>query len=176
MAKKWYVLHTQTGSEYKVKALLEHRIKTLGLQDKVSQIFIPTEQVSEVKKGKKRISERKFFPGYILIEVDLDEQTWYAIRNTPGVTGFIGAGNKPTPLTEKEVNEIMRRSQEAQEKPTPRIMFFPGEAVRVIEGPFLNFSGVVDEVYPDKGKLKVSVAIFGRTTPVELEFWQVEKI
>ncbi len=174
--KRWYVLHTQTGSEYKVKALLENKVKTMNLKDRVHNIFIPTEQVSEVKKGKKSIGERKFFPGYILVELDLDEEVWYAMRSTPGVTGFIGAGNKPTPLTEKEVNEIMKRNQEAKEKPTPRIMFSTGEAVRVIEGPFLNFSGVVDEVYPDKGKIKVSVAIFGRTTPVELEFWQVEKI
>lgn len=174
--KKWYVIHTQTGSEFKVKTLIEERVKNANMQADISRVYIPTEQVSEIKKGKKMVSERKFFPGYVLVEMELTDDAWALVRKTPGVTGFIGANNKPTALTEQEVAQIVQKAEETQENPTPKMMFAPGEAVRVIEGPFLNFSGVVDEVFLDKGKVRVSVSIFGRTTPVELEFWQVEKI
>jgi len=174
--KKWYVVHTQTGSEDKVKKALLARIEASLMQDRFSQILIPTEQISEVRSGKKKISERKFFPGYLLIEMDLDEKTWLLVKTTPGVTGFIGSANKPSALTADEVENILKRSREAEIKPSPKVFFEPQEAVRIIDGPFVNFNGVVEEVQPDKQKIKVNVSIFGRSTPVELEFWQVEKI
>ena len=176
MAKKWYVLHTQTGYEDKVKINLEGRLSESSLKDSVAQIMIPTEKVSEIKDGKKRISSRKFFPGYIFIEMDLTDEIWYFVKNTPGVSGFIGSGMKPIPLHDHEIQNILKQAEERKEKPTPRVVFEAGEAVRVIEGPFTNFNGNVEEVNPNKGKLKVIVSIFGRLTPVELEYWQVEKI
>ena len=174
--KKWYIVHTQTGFEDKVKLALESKIASSGLQDAILQVLIPTEQVSEVRSGKKKISQRKFFPGYILVEMVLNEKTWLLVKTTAGVTGFIGSGNKPSPLTTVEVENILKRTQEAQTKPSPKVSFEMGESVRVLEGPFVNFNGVIDDVYPDKQKIKVSVPIFGRSTPVELEYWQVEKI
>lgn len=174
--KKWYVVHTQTGSEEKVRTSLENKIQTSGLQELISQIVIPTEQVSEIRSGKKKISQRKFFPGYILVEMDLDEQTYLFVKTTPGVTGFIGPGKKPMPLPQSEVDGILKRTEETQVKPSPKVMFEVGEQVRITDGPFVNFNGSIDEVYPEKGKIKVSVSIFGRATPVELEFWQVEKV
>jgi transcriptional antiterminator NusG len=174
--KNWYVVHTQTGSEDKVMALLKSRIADQNFNDLISDIVVPTEQVSEVRSGKKRISQRKFFPGYILVNMELNEKTYMLIKSTPGVTGFIGLGRKPMPLSSQEVEGILKRTQETQTKPSPRVVFEKGEQVRVTDGPFVNFSGTVDEVHPDKGKLKVSVSIFGRSTPVELEYWQVEKI
>ncbi|MFQ5681199.1 MAG: transcription termination/antitermination protein NusG [Candidatus Omnitrophota bacterium] len=174
--KKWYVVHTQTGSEDKVKIGLEGRISSLGLSESVGRLLIPTEQVSEIKRGKKKVSERKFFPGYLLVEMDLDEQTYLLIKGTPGVTGFIGVGKKPTPLPQVEVDAILKRNEDSKVKPSPKIIFSVGDQVRVTDGPFVNFNGTIDEVYPDKGKIKVSVSIFGRATPVELEFWQVEKV
>ncbi len=174
--KNWYVVHTQTGLEDKVKLSLEHRITAGGLVDSITKIIIPTEQVSEVRAGKKRVSQRKFFPGYLLVEMDMDEATYLLIKTTPGVTGFIGSGKKPTPLPQKEVDSILKRTEETQLKPSPRVVFEKGEQVRVTEGPFVNFNGSIDEIHPEKGKLKVSVSIFGRSTPVELEYWQVEKI
>lgn len=177
MAKKWYVIHTQTGYEDRVKGSLEVRLATNPLiQEKVSQVLIPTEKVSEVKDGKKKISQRKFFPGYILVEMDLTEDTWYLVKGTPGVTGFIGSGNKPLPLQENEVKTILKQAEEKQEKAIPKVIFEVGEAVKVKEGPFTNFNGTIEEVHPEKGKLKVMVSIFGRSTPVELEYWQVEKL
>ncbi len=174
--KNWYVVHTQTGFEDKAKALLESRITAKGFSELISKVVIPTEQISEVRSGKKKISSRKFFPGYILVEMELTEETYLLIKTTPGVTGFIGLGRKPMPLTQVEVDGILKRTEETQTKPSPRIVFEKGESVRVTEGPFVNFNGTIDEIHPEKGKLKVSVSIFGRATPVELEYWQVEKI
>lgn len=173
---KWYVLHIQTGSEAKVKAGLESRAETAGLTPCVQQILIPTEKVSEVKEGKKRISERKFFPGYILVKMELTDDTWYLVKDTPGITGFVGSGKTPIPLSDDEVNQIIRQQEEKTSKPKPKVEFMQGESVRVKEGAFTNFNGVIEEVNPNRGKLKVMVAIFGRATPVELEYWQVEKI
>jgi transcriptional antiterminator NusG len=174
--KNWYVVHTQTGLEDRVKQLLETRIASNNLSDQVTKIIIPTEQVSEIRSGKKRISQRKFFPGYLLVEMDLTEEAYLLIKSTSGVTGFIGLGKKPMPLPQSEVDNILKKSQDTQSKPSPKIIFAKGEQVRVTEGPFLNFSGTIDDIHPEKGKLKVSVSIFGRSTPVELEYWQVEKI
>lgn len=174
--KNWYVVHTQTGSEDKVKTLLENRISSSGLTDLINKVIIPTEQVSEIRSGKRRISQRKFFPGYLLVEMELTEATYLLIKSTAGVTGFIGLGKKPMPLPQNEVDTILKRSQDTQTKPSPKIVFEKGEQVRVTDGPFVNFNGTIDEIHPEKGKLKVSVSIFGRSTPVELEYWQVEKI
>lgn len=174
--KNWYIIHTQTGSEEKVKTALENKIASETLQESINQVVIPTEQVSEIRAGKKRVSQRKFFPGYLLIEMELNEKTYVVVKATPGVTGFIGLGKKPMPLPEGEVENILKRTQETQAKPTPKVIFEKNEQVRVIDGPFVNFNGTIDELHPEKGKLKVSVSIFGRATPVELEYWQVEKI
>lgn len=176
ITKHWYVIHTQTGHEERVKTTLESRAQQFSLQEKISQVLIPTEKVSEIKAGKKKISTRKFFPGYVLVEMELDDATWYLVKNTPGVSGFIGSGRKPLPLKDSEVAGIIKQAEEKKEKPTPKVIFEKGESVRVKEGPFVNFNGTIEEVNPNKGKLKVLVAIFGRTTPVELEYWQVEKM
>jgi transcriptional antiterminator NusG len=173
---KWYVVHTQTGSEEKVKASLENKLANSELKEAVGNIVIPTEQVSEIKSGKKKISQRKFFPGYILIQMDMTKESWYLVKTTPGITGFIGLGNKPSPISDEEVDRILKKTQETKAKPSPKVIFEIGEAVRVIEGPFTNFNGTVDDVYPERQKIKVGVSIFGRVTPVELEYWQVEKI
>lgn len=173
---KWYVIHTQTGAEEKARAALEGRMAKTDLKKYISEIHVPTEQVSEIRGGKKRISSRKFFPGYILIKMDLTKESWYLVKTTPGVTNFIGMGRKPTPISDDEVNSILRRTEDTETKPSPKIVFDIGEAVRISEGPFANFNGSVMEVYPERGKLKVSVSIFGRSTLVELEYWQVEKI
>ncbi|MDD5422913.1 MAG: transcription termination/antitermination protein NusG, partial [Candidatus Omnitrophica bacterium] len=145
-------------------------------KDNISQILVPIEQVSEVKGGKKRISQRKFFPGYILVEMELNDETWYLIKSIPGVTGFVGAGARPLPLREDEIDMILKQAKEAKEKPTPKVVFDKGENIRVNDGPFTNFNGVVEEANLTKGKIKVMISIFGRATPVELETWQVEKI
>jgi len=174
--KNWYVVHTQTGSEDKVKLALENKIIAEGMQDFVGRVIIPTEQVSEVRSGKKKISKRKFFPGYLLLEMELNEKTYLFVKTAPGVTGFIGLGKKPMPLPQEEVDSIIKRTEQTQVKPSPKIVFEKGEQVRVTEGPFLNFNGTIEEVHPEKGKIKVSVSIFGRSTPVELEYWQVERI
>ncbi len=175
-SSKWYVLHTQTGVEPKVKASLESRADTAGLRHLIHQILIPTEKVSEVKEGKKRIMERKFFPGYILVQMDLTDDSWYLVKNTPGISGFVGSGKTPIPLSEDEVNQILRQQDEKTSKPKPKVEFSNGESVRVKEGAFANFNGTIEEINPNRGKLKVMVTIFGRQTPVELEYWQVEKI
>jgi len=174
--KNWYVVHTQTGSEDKVKTALENRIAAHGQQELITKVIIPTEQISEIRSGKKKISQRKFFPGYLLVEMELNEATYFLVKTTPGVTGFIGLGKKPMPLPEVEVESILKRTQETQVKPIPKTVFEKGEQVRVMEGPFVNFNGTVEELHPEKGKLKVSVSIFGRATPVELEYWQVERV
>jgi len=176
MDKKWYVVHTQTGAEEKAKAGLESRMQSTNLKQFIGEIVVPTEQVSEVHGGKKRITERKFFPGYILVQMEMNKESWYLVKSTPGITGFIGPGRRPTPISKEEVDAIMKRSEEAETKPAPKVVFEVGEAVRIAEGPFANFNGSVMEVYPERGKLKVSVSIFGRSTLVEMEYWQVEKI
>jgi len=176
MNMNWYVVHTQTGSEEKVKTSLENRIAAEGLQNIISKVIIPTEQVSEIRSGKKKISQRKFFPGYLLLEMELSEKTYLFVKTSPGVTGFIGLGKKPMPLSQEEVDNILKRTKDTEVKPSPKTVFERGEQVRVNEGPFLNFNGTIDEIHPEKGKVKVSVSIFGRSTPVELEYWQVEKI
>ena len=176
MSKHWYVIHTQTGYEDRVKKALESKVKAGLAKDSIAQVLVPIEQVSEVKAGKKRISQRKFFPGYLLVEMELTDETWYLIKSTSGVTGFVGAGSKPLPLNESEIDMILKQAKEAKEKPTPKIVFEKGESVRVNDGPFTNFNGTVEEVNLAKGKIKVMISIFGRATPVELETWQVEKI
>jgi transcription termination/antitermination protein NusG len=173
---KWYVAHTQTGCENRVKEALMTRASSMGFEDKISQVLIPTEKVSEVKEGQKRITERKFYPGYVLIEMELTDDTWYLVKDTPGVSGFVGSGKNPIPLGETEVQAILQQQEEKKTKPQPKVIFEKGESVRVKEGAFANFNGTIDEVYPQKGKLKVMVTIFGRATPVELEYWQVEKL
>lgn len=176
MSKKWYVIHTQTGQEDKVKSTLEGKVKQENLNEKIGQIIVPKEMVSEVRRGKKKISERKFFPGYIFIEMELDEKTWYILKTTPGILGFLGAGTQPVALEQVEIEEILKKTEEKKEKPVPKVTFEVGESVRIKDGPFMDFTGTVEEVLVDKGKLKVNVSIFGRATPVELEFWQIEKI
>lgn len=174
--KRWYAIHTQAGQEEHVRTNLQSRAQRQNMQEAISQIVIPTEKVSEVRGGKKKITSRKFFPGYLLVEMDMNDDSWYLVKNTPGVTGFIGSGKKPLPLKVEEVDAIIKTMEEKQEKSTPKVVFEKGESVRVKEGPFVNFNGTIDEVNPNKQKLRVLVSIFGRTTPVELEYWQVEKL
>ena len=176
MAKHWYVIHTQTGYEDRVKTALESKIKAGLAKDAIAQVLVPIEQVSEIKAGKKRISQRKFFPGYLLVEMELTDETWYMIRSISGVTGFVGAGSKPLPLKTEEIDAILKQAKEAKEKPTPKVMFEKGEHVRVNDGPFTNFNGTIEESNVAKGKIKVMISIFGRATPVELETWHVEKV
>ena len=176
MAKKWYVIHTLTGEEDKVKKRIYVQAKLKKVEDRISEILIPTEVVSEIKGGKKKISERKFFPGYVMAELDLTDDLWYMVKNILGVTNFISSGSKPTPLLDDEVANILRQTKEKKEKPTPKVIFEKGEGVKITDGPFTNFNGSVDDINPEKGKVKVSVMIFGRPTPVELEYWQVEKL
>lgn len=176
MIKKWYVVHTQTGLEEKAKVSLEKRIAASEAKELMGQVMIPTEQVSEIRSGRKRVSQRKFFPGYLLVEMELNERTYLLVKTTPGVTGFIGLGKQPSFLPEEEIKSILKKSEETQAKPAPKVVFAKDEQVRVIDGPFVNFNGTIEEVRPEKGKLKVAVSIFGRATPVELEYWQVEKV
>ncbi|MBD3379450.1 MAG: transcription termination/antitermination factor NusG [Candidatus Omnitrophica bacterium] len=177
MSKKWYVVHTLTGKESTVRKALENQLEANPeMKEFVETVLIPTEKVAEVKDGEKKITERKFFPGYILVQMDLNDKTWYFVKNTPGVSGFVGSKTRPVPLSEEEVNEILTQNEEAKEKPVPKVMFKDGEAVRVKDGPFKNFTGTVEETNLEKGKIKVMISIFGRATPVELEAWQVEKM
>ncbi len=171
---KWYVIHTYSGHENVVKDTLEHRLKAVGLAARVSEILIPTEDVMEVKSGKKQVFTKRSFPGYVFVKMEVDDDVWYAIRNTPKVSGFVG-GAKPSPLFDAEVEAILAQMKATSERPQPKVLFETGESVRIIDGPFSNFTGVVDNIYPEQGKLKVMVTIFGRSTPVELEFGQVEK-
>jgi transcription termination/antitermination protein NusG len=176
MSKKWYVVHAYSGFEKSVQRALVDRIQRAGMQDQFGQILVPVEEVVEMKSGQKNISERKFFPGYVLVEMDMSDDTWHLVKNTPKVTGFVGGTpNNPTPISEKEVQNILHQIQEGVEKPRPKVLFEVGEAVRVKEGPFADFHGNVEDVNYDKNKLRVSVTIFGRSTPVELDFGQVEK-
>jgi transcriptional antiterminator NusG len=172
----WYIVHTYSGYESKVKTSLEERIMSLELKDRIPQILVPSEPVVEIKGGKKRISDRKFFPGYILVEMELSDDTWYLIKNTPKVTGFLGGGRHPTPLPSEEIQYIIEQLRGEAEKPKLRVLFERGENVRIVDGPFTNFTGAIDEVDEIRGKLKVMVSIFGRATPVEMEFLQVEKV
>ena len=174
MSMKWYGVHTYSSFENKVRLNLLESIKNEGMESFFEEILIPCETVVELKKGEKKTSSRKFFPGYILVRMELTDETWHLVKETAKVTGFVG-GNTPFPISDEEVNKITRRMEEGAEKPRPKVLFEVGETVRVIDGPFLNFSGVVEDVKPDKGKLRVTVTIFGRATPVELEFMQVEK-
>ncbi len=182
MARKWYIISTYAGQESKVKENLEQRVDTYKLREKVFNIIIPSEDVTEIRKKKKVIKNRKFFPGYILIEMDVDidseegKEILHILRHTPKVTGFVGTKTRPIPLSDKEVNEIMSLMEDRKKKPRMASYFDVGDHVKITEGPFMNFNGVVEEVTPEKGKMKVVVTIFGRPTPVELEFAQVEKI
>ncbi|MEW6447872.1 MAG: transcription termination/antitermination protein NusG [Bacillota bacterium] len=174
MNKQWYVVHTYSGYENKVKANLEKRIASMNMEDKIFRIVVPEEDEVEIKDGKKRISKRKIFPGYVLVEMDMTDESWYVVRNTPGVTGFVGSGNKPVPLTEPEAELILKQAQ--GEIPRVRIDLTPGEKIRVTSGPFQNFIGVIEEINTEKAKLKVMISMFGRETPIELDYSQVEKI
>jgi transcriptional antiterminator NusG len=173
---KWYIIHAYSGFERKVKESLEGRIQAYGLQNKIGRIMIPTEPVTEIVNGKKKTTERVFLPGYVLVEMDLDNDLWHIIKNTPRVTGFLGTGDKPVSLSEEEVGSILFRTDVSKEKPRMKIKFEKNESVRITEGPFANFNGVVDEINEDRETLKVMVTIFGRSTPVELEFGKVEKV
>ena len=170
----WYVVHSYSGYENKVKTNLEQRIESMGMQDKIFQVVVPTEDEIEVRDGQRRITEKKIFPGYILVEMLMTDDSWYAVRNTPGVTGFVGMGKKPTALRPEEVQRIMKRMEE--EAPKIKVTFRPGQRVRIIDGPFTDFVGSVDDLDMDKSKVRVLVAFFGRDTPVELDFLQVEKM
>ena len=176
MAMRWYVVHAYSGYEKSVQRALQERIERAGMQDKFGQILVPVEEVVEMKSGQKSISERKFFPGYVLVQMEMDDESWHLVKNTAKVTGFVGgSAQKPTPISEKEVAALMQQIQDGVEKPRPKVLFEVGEAVRIKEGPFTDFNGMVEDVNYDKSKLRVSVLIFGRSTPVELEFSQVEK-
>ena len=177
MTMRWYVIHAYSGFEKAVQRALIDRISRTGMQEQFGQILVPTEEVVEMKLGQKSISERKFFPGYVLIEMDMTDEAWHLVKNTAKVTGFVGGehGRKPPPISEKEVQSILHQMQEGVEKPKPKVLFEVGESVRIKEGPFTDFHGSVEDVNYDKSKLRVSVTIFGRATPVELEFGQVEK-
>src|SRR5688572_3562368 len=176
MAKQWYVVQAYSGFENHVKRTLEERIKRFGKEADFGDILVPTEEVVEMREGQKRRSERKFFPGYVLVNMEMNDETWHLVKDAPRVLGFIGGSNdKPAPITEREAQSIMQRMQEGVDKPRPKVLFEPGEVVRVIEGPFNDFNGVVEEVDFEKSRLKVAVQILGRSTPVELDFSQVEK-
>ncbi len=176
MAKRWYVVHAYSGYEKKVAAALKERIELHDMQDLFGDVLVPTEEVVEMRGGQKRKSERKFFPGYVLVQMELNDDSWHLVKETPRVMGFIGGkADKPAPITEKEAEAILQRVDDSADKPKPKTLFEPGEMVRVIDGPFNDFNGVVEEVNYEKSKLRVAVLIFGRSTPVELEFGQVEK-
>lgn len=173
---KWYIIHAYSGFERKVRESIESRVQAFGLQNRIGRVMIPTEPVTEIVNGKKRTVERVFLPGYVLVEMDLDNDLWHVIKNTPRVTGFLGTGDKPVALSEAEVGSILFRSETSKEKPRLKVKFEKNESVRITEGPFANFNGIVDEVNEDRETVKVMVTIFGRSTPVELEFGKVEKV
>ena len=176
MSKRWYVVHVYSGMEKSVHKAMVERIERAGLQASFGQVLVPSEEVVESKGGQRSISERRIFPGYVLVEMELTDETWHVIKNTPRVTGFLGgSGNRPTPISEKEVAKILSQMEEGVERPRPKVLFEVGEMVRVKDGPFADFNGNVEEVNYEKSKVRVSVAIFGRSTPVELDFSQVEK-
>jgi transcription termination/antitermination protein NusG len=175
VAKNWYIIHTYSGFEKKVKESLEGRVAAFGLGEKIGRVMVPTEDVIEVRGGKKIISPRMFYPGYVLVEMEMNDDTWHVVRSTPRVTGFVGSGQTPSPLSEEEVQAILNRSATPTEKQKPKLTFERNEQVKIVDGPFSSFNGVVEEVNSDRNTLKVSVTIFGRSTPVELDFTQVEK-
>jgi transcriptional antiterminator NusG len=176
MGKRWYVVHAYSGFEKQVKRSLEDRIQRAGMEELFGDVLVPTEEVVEMKGGQKRRSDRKFFPGYVLVEMEMTDETWHLVKDVPKVMGFIGGtADRPAPISQKEADAILNRVQEGVDKPRPKVLFEPGEMVRVVDGPFNDFNGVVEEVDYDKSRLKVAVLIFGRSTPVELEFHQVEK-
>ena len=175
MAAKWYVLHVYSGFEKKVKQSIEEQAKQAGMDDKIIQVLVPSEDVVEVRRGSKVHSERKFFPGYVLIEMDMTDQAWHLVQNTPKVSGFLGSKDRPTPITEAEAQRIMSQVQEGVDRPKPSVIYEIGDSVRVIDGPFTSFNGLVEDVDEERSRLKVAVSIFGRSTPVELEYAQVEK-
>ena len=176
MSKRWYVVHAYSGYEQQVRRSLQERVARKGMDEFFGEIMVPTEEVVEMREGTKRKSERKFFPGYVLVQMEMNDDTWHLVQDVPKVLGFIGGtGDRPTPISDKEANNILQRVKEGVEKPRPKVLFEPGEMVRIIDGPFNDFNGVVEEVDYEKSKMRVSVLIFGRSTPVELEFSQVEK-
>jgi len=176
MTMRWYVVHAYSGFENKVKQSMEERIKRAGMEHKFGEILVPTEEVVEIRGGQKRRSERKFFPGYVLVRMEMDDDTWHLVKEVPRVMGFIGGrSDKPAPISDREAEQILNRVQEGVEKPRPKVLFEVGEVVRVVDGPFTDFNGAVEEVNYDKSRLRVAVLIFGRSTPVELGFDQVEK-
>ena len=176
MVHKWYIVHVYSGFESKVKSALEERIESSPHPDKFVEVLVPTEEIVELVKGKRRTSSRKFYPGYILIKMFLDDETWHIVNDTAKVSGFLGGRERPTPISDEEADQIINRMKAGKEKPQPKYFFEAGDEIRVIDGPFTNFNGTVEEVNPEKGKIKVFVSIFGRSTPVELEFVQVQKI
>ena len=175
MTKKWYAVHTYSGYENKVKATLQERVKSNKMEEYFSEVLVPSEKVIGLVKGEKKTTSRKFFPGYILVNMELNDETWHLVKNTPKVTGFVGGTTTPPAISEEEVKKITHQMEEGAVRPKPKVLFDRGENVRVVDGPFTNFTGIVDEVKPEKGKLKVLVSIFGRATPVELDFVHVEK-
>lgn len=176
MAQRWYVVHAYSGYENKVKKALAEYVERAGLEEKFGQVLVPSEEVVEIRDGKKRTSERKFFPGYVLVQMEMEEETWHLVKSVPQVMGFIGGtSDRPAPITQKEVDRILSKVEAGVDKPRPKVIYEPGEMVRVIDGPFKDFEAVVEEIDYEKNKLQVSVLIFGRSTPVELEFTQVEK-
>jgi transcriptional antiterminator NusG len=175
-AKKWYVVHTYSGYEHKAKAALEERVRSLKMEDKIGEVLVPIERVQELGKGgQRKVSSRKFFPGYIFVNMELNDETWHVIKSTPKITGFVGHSTMPPEVPESEVREISQQMQEGALKPKPKVSLEVGEAIKVIDGPFQDFNGTVEEVRPEKGKVRVLISIFGRATPVELDFVQVEK-
>ena len=175
MAKRWYVVHVYSGFEKKIASAIKEQAEQKGLADHFDEVLVPAEEVVEVRRGQKVNSERKFFPGYVLVKMELTDDAWHLVKNTPKVTGFLGTKTRPSPITEAEADRIMKQSQEGVEHPRPSVVFEIGEQVRVADGPFTSFNGTVEEVDEEKGRVKVSVSIFGRSTPVELEYSQVEK-
>ena len=176
MSRRWYVVHAYSGFEQQVKRLLQERIRRSGLEESFGEVLVPTEEVVEMRAGQRRRSDRKFFPGYVLVNMTMDDATWHLVKSVPKVMGFIGgSSDRPAPISDREANEILQRVQEGVEKPRPKVLFQPGEVIRVVDGPFKDFSGTVEEVNYEKSRLRLEVSIFGRSTPVELEFSQVEK-
>ncbi len=176
MSQKWYIIHTYSGFEQKVRNTLLDRAKARGLEHLVTEVLVPTEMVEEMIKGERKITHRKFYPGYILVRMELNEESWHLVKDTPKVTGFVGSKTEPTAIPEEDAAKIIAQMQEGAAKPKPKVRFETGDKVQVIDGPFTNFTGVVDEVRPDRGRVRVMISVFGRPTPVELEFTQLEKI